>query len=79
MEGCREREEMMEGSPASDEKEKGVKNRERSVHGGMKCSDCVSLCCTQQSEAEHLSLPSSTSLGEIKEWSGGGRKMERER
>ena len=54
---------MMEGSPESDEKEKGVNNRERSVHSGMKCSDCVSLCCTKQSEAEHLSLSSSISPG----------------
>lgn len=31
--------------------EKMEANEERSVHGGMKGADCVSLCCTKQSQA----------------------------
>lgn len=31
-------------------------NKGRSDHSGMKCTACVSLCCTKQSQAEHLAL-----------------------
>lgn len=43
----------------SDEREKEQKmeeNEEKSVHGGIKDSACVSLYCTKQSQAEHLSF-----------------------
>lgn len=42
----------------------------------MKGAACVSLCCTKQSQAEHLSFH--PSIWKIKKWSGGGRKAERE-
>lgn len=41
---------MDKGSSVSDEKG-GVKSP-----GRMKCTACVSLCCTKQSQAKHLSL-----------------------
>lgn len=43
----------------SDEKEKEQKmeeNEEKSLHSGIKGSACISLCCTKQSQAEHLSF-----------------------
>lgn len=56
-------------------------NEERSVHSGMKGAAGVSLCCTKQSQAKHLSLSLHPSIWKIKEKktrSGGGRKRERE-
>lgn len=73
------------GSSMSDEREKEQKMEEKSVHGGIKGSACVSLCCTKQSQAEHLSVFSvyleKTEWGRKKEgeaWRSAGRR-ERER
>lgn len=40
----------------SDEREKEQRMEEKSIHNGIKGSACVSLCCTKQSQAEHLSF-----------------------
>lgn len=45
-----------QGTSMSDEREKEQKMEEKSVHSGIKGSACVSLCCTKQSQAEHLSF-----------------------
>lgn len=50
-------------------------NEEENSHSGMKGTAAVSLCCTKQSQAEHLALH--LSIWE-KKTSGGGRKRERE-
>jgi len=59
----------------SDEGEKEAKmeeNQENKVYGRMKRRTCVSLCCTKQSHATHLSLHLSI-------WKMKGRVEEEER
>lgn len=63
---------MDKGSSVSDEKEKwGVKSP-----GRMKCTACVSLCCTKQSQAKHLSLSLKNKRVEEEQKSDGKKEKE---
>lgn len=65
---------MDKGSSVSDEKEKGgVKSP-----GRMECTACVSLCCTKQSQAKHLSLSLSLKNKRVEEEQKSDGKKERE-
>lgn len=63
---------MDKGSSVSDEKEKGgVKSP-----GRIKCTACVSLCCTKQSQAKHLSLSLKNKRVEEEQKSDGKKERE---